>query len=228
MSINTAKVDFRIPKNSNTLVFGVSSSGKTSLVLQYLDNQTKCFVEPFDKIFWCYGIIQPKLFALLETKYGKNNIEFQEGIDSLIQFIDHHDVDYFSKYNYVFIVDDLDYELFGSERVKNIFIKKSHHLGFSLIAMIQSPDIETKFRVSILRNTHTYIILASPLLYSALRTINRNILPHLPQILSQLNKKLIERKPFSYFVLNMSARHNHEYCLYNNLLGDFINVFIRD
>jgi hypothetical protein len=225
---NIVSTDFRIPEYSNILLFGITSGGKSGILLNFLQNQEKVFQgQRFSKIEWAYGIEQPELFKLLKKRFG-TSITFYDGINPMIKFIDEHNVDYFQLHNTLFIAEDLDFELFTSLDIKNIFTRVSHHKKFSILGTVQSPDIESKYRIAILRNTHVYIIMTNPLMFAPLRTINKNVLPHLPYMLLQLNKLLIKKAPFSYFILNLSPKHIHQYCLYNNLLGNSINVFIRE
>src|SRR4051812_32843961 len=108
---------------SNTMIVGMTGSGKTRLMIKILHNFQESFYnldEPQLKVLWCYG----QWHHLIGIDIHKNVlINYSEGIpdDQLIEKF---------KPNIIFI-DDLLNEMSSKKDFENIFIKKSHHLNIS-------------------------------------------------------------------------------------------------
>lgn len=110
-------------------VVGSSSSGKSTLVKHIVENRTKYFKEPIDKIFWFYGIYNdgiptgPDIIAiegipdmeLLKEQRGKNTIV---------------------------VLDDLQSTMNSNSKSKkmlnDLFCLYAHHLGLALITMFHN------------------------------------------------------------------------------------------
>ena len=61
-------MDFRLHCDRTLIIAGPSQSGKTSFVLKLLHHRNEIFRCKINRIVWCYGIYQPKLNSLLQSK----------------------------------------------------------------------------------------------------------------------------------------------------------------
>ena len=189
-------MDFRLRCDHTLIVAGPSQSGKTTFVLSLLDRRDEIFKCQMNRVVWCYGIYQPKLNALLQSK---GYTLHQNIIDvSSIQPYD------------IVVLDDLIHESKNSQDVTAMFTRAAHHKPCFIIFITQNlfpPGKEARTRSL---NTHYYVILKNPRDKSQIEFLARQILPRQPKTLVDIFEAATE-KPHSYLFLDLTQECPEEY-----------------
>ena len=195
-------MDFRLHCDRTMCVVGPSQSGKTSFVLKLLDHRGEIFKCNINHIIWCYGIYQPKLNTLLQSK-------------GYIPHSDIIDVSKIQAYDIV-VLDDLIHESKNSQDVTAMFTRAAHHKPCFIIFIMQNlfpPGKEARTRSL---NTHYYVILKNPRDKSQIEFLARQVLPRQSKTLVQIFETATE-KPHSYLFLDLTQECPEEYRFRSNL-----------
>jgi len=162
MEIDLKHVQFKHP--SNTLVAGMSGSGKTQLMRRILKNHKLLFHNLKDEIsvIWAYG----QWHSFIDIQISDAiNILYHEGIPT-IELIVKHKPD-------IIIIDDLMNEMNKDNSFENIFTKKSHHMNISVFFLVQNLFYNAKSMRTVSLNCHYMILLKNPRDKSQVTTIAR-------------------------------------------------------
>lgn len=173
---------------TNSIVFGMTGSGKTSFVLEILK---KRLVTNFpDTIYYLYKVKQP--FMSTWNNDAKNpSINFIEGLELK---------DVLEKGNCICVIDDLVMEKLS--RATELFIYGSHHLNITTFFLTQNlfPKDENFKMMSL---NATYFVL-----FTNLRSI-RQIKTLAQQSFTKDDQKRVEKaykrasaRPFGFILLN--------------------------
>ena len=195
-------MDFRLHCDRTMCVVGPSQSGKTSFVLKLLDRRDEIFNCNINRIIWCYGIYQPKLNTILQSK----------GYILHSNIIDVSNI----QRNDIVILDDLIHESKNSQDVTAMFTRAAHHKPCFIIFIMQNlfpPGKEARTRSL---NTHYYVILKNPRDKSQIEFLARQILPRQSKTLIQVFETATE-KPHSYLFLDLTQECPDEYRFRSNL-----------
>ena len=154
---------------SNTLIVGMSGSGKTQLMFRILKNYKLLFnnLNKSDiKILWCYGQMHNLIGVQLNDSI---KIEYIEGIptDDILNRIKPD----------MIIIDDLLNEMNARKDFENIFIKKSHHLNISVFFLVQNLFYNSKSMRTISLNCHYIILMKNPRDKTQILNLGRQIYP---------------------------------------------------
>ena len=135
------------------MLTGKSGCGKTVWVenllnkwKQVTDDEAGKFLK---KILWFYGAEQTDLFDRLKKKFGKEHIEFIDGIDEK-RLAEARDC--------IVIMDDLMSEMRNNVAVAELFTKSSHHKTISACILWQSPFPQGKTTREIATNADYQVI----------------------------------------------------------------------
>ena len=203
-------MDFRLHCDRTLCIAGPSQSGKTSFVLKLLDHRDEFFKCDINRIVWCYGIYQPKLNALLQSK---GYILHQNIIDvSNIQPYD------------IVVLDDLFQESKNSQDVTAMFTRAAHHKPCFIIFIMQNlfpPGKESRTRSL---NTHYYVILKNPRDKSQIEFLARQILPRNSKALISVFEAATE-KPHSYLFLDLTQECPDQYRFRSNIFDKPIIIY---
>lgn len=104
---------FRFLHRTTISIVGGTSSGKTSLLLRILKNAQDLFCPAPKNLVVVYSKDQP----LYEEIKQLSNIEFVNGVD----------YDFDSLHNSIVVLDDNMSDMMNSSRVKDVYVKGSHH-----------------------------------------------------------------------------------------------------
>lgn len=136
------------------LVSGPSFAGKTSLVVDILNNSRDIINVNFEKIIWCYAeknSIKSVLNNLNSEQRGK--IEFVQGVPEEIPN---------TNSPILVVLDDLMTESASSKRVADLFTRQAHHLGISCFVLVQNLFNKGKWTRDISLNAKYIIHFKSP------------------------------------------------------------------
>lgn len=195
-----SKIDFQFKIPFTCIVAGMTSSGKTILVRQFLNNWKNLINinENILKVLWCYGQMQ--------ELYNKNieNVEiiYNKGLPSLeyIQEI---------KPNLI-VLDDLMDNI--TNEIKDLFTKTSHHLNISVIFIVQNIFNQNKYMRTISLNSHYIIILKGARITQQVTILSRQIFPNKSKEVTEIFKAATA-KPFGYLLFDLHPQSNDKYRL---------------
>ena len=115
------------------IITGMTQSGKSTTILNYLKNHKKNFKNDFDQIIYLHGSDTQDKF--LEPGLEKVNFTKDQNIIKNIMKTEN---------GVLLIIDDLITELGSDETVQNFFVRDSHHRNVSLIFIVQSAFYQSK------------------------------------------------------------------------------------
>ena len=203
-------MDFRLHCDRTLIIAGPSQSGKTTFVLDLLDQRDVAFKCNINRVVWCYGIYQPKLNALLQSK----------GFILHSNIVDVSDIQPYD----IVVLDDLIHESKNSQDVTAMFTRAAHHKPCFIIFLMQNlfpPGKEARTRSL---NTHYYVILKNPRDKSQIEFLARQILPRQPKTLVNIFEAATE-KPHSYLFLDLTQECPEEYRFRSNLFDPPIIIY---
>ena len=119
-------IDFRLENDSSMLVSGPSKCGKTTFVIELLENRERLFRSPTRHVWWFYGVDSPEVHNKLRAM-GVNLVEGspqREHFDSIGE-------------GDIVVLDDLQQESEGDKEITNLFLKGCHHKKFFVIKLTQ-------------------------------------------------------------------------------------------
>lgn len=203
-------MDLRLFSNRTMVVAGPSHAGKSSFVLQLLDNRQEAFTVPPKRVVWCYGIYQHELNARLVEK----------------GYVTHHDIIPVSEIeaNDIIVLDDLIHESKNSQDVTAMFTRAAHHKPCFIIFIMQNlfpPGREARTRSL---NTHYYVIFKNPRDKSQIEFLARQILPRNSKALISAFEAATE-KPHSYLFLDLTQECPDQYRFRSNLFDKPIIIY---
>lgn len=118
--------DVRFRHNASMILSGPSMSGKTTFILKLLQHKHLIFDVPPKKVYWYYGVYQPKLHERLR----EGNVILKEGLPTSFDKIEP---------NSIIILDDLMNEISSSgQSVTNLFTRVAHHKNCFVILVTQN------------------------------------------------------------------------------------------
>jgi hypothetical protein len=137
------------------MLAGPTSSGKTVLFRQILENFEKTFyfktlMPEKLKILWAYGQWQ----SLYEQKIDKTDIIYVEGLPTEEEVSDYKP--------HIIVIDDLMTELGNDKKLTNLFTKGSHHLDISVVFISQNIFHQGSQMRTISLNCHYMILMKNP------------------------------------------------------------------
>ena len=150
-------MSIKLYTNSNILVIGASSCGKTTAVLKIIERE---IIEPMPKkIFYLYDAHQPLMNSL-------PNIEFVKGLD--LSVINNY------KGPKLLIIDDLILEL--NKDLANHFIAGSHHKQTTTIFITHSLYLNNELYRLISNNSQYILLFKNKRNFSQVSRLGRQIL----------------------------------------------------
>lgn len=182
-------MDLRLRCDRTLCVAGPSNSGKTSFVLDLLDHRNEILKCQTNNVLWCYGIYQPKLNTLLQSK----------GYRLYPKIIPESEVQPYD----IVVLDDLIHESKNSQEVTAMFTRAAHHKPCFIIFIMQNlfpPGKEARTRSL---NTHYYTLLKNPRDKSQVWFLARQVVPHSPKTLVDIFEAAT-KEPHSYLFLDLT------------------------
>jgi hypothetical protein len=143
----------KLEDNSNIVIQGCSSSGKTILCSQILLQSAEVFVTQPSLVIFCYKTWQT-VYSTLQDKLP--NIIFLSSLPTeseLKTLVDGHD-------HSIFVVDDMQMEINNNPFFSDLFTRISHHFNISTILLLQEV-VKGKFGGHLNKNCHYTFLMRS-------------------------------------------------------------------
>ena len=183
-------------------VVGPSHSGKTTFVLDLLENRNEVFDCVPNRVIWCFGIYQMDLNASLQRK----GYQHHSGIVNVSEI----------RANDIVVLDDLLNESKNSNEVTAMFTRAAHHKPCFIIFIMQNlfpPGKESRTRSL---NTHFYVLFKNPRDKSQIEFLSRQVSPRNSKAIVQIFESATE-KPHSYLFIDFTQECPDEYRFRSNL-----------
>jgi len=179
---------------STSLISGATGSGKTTLVLDILQN-ANWLISPAPKsVYWFYGIEQGNVFESL-AKRSRIPIYFQKGMP------DFETLSINIVQPKVLVLDDLISE--ANLDLEKIFLNKTRHMNFLTILLSQNLFHNNRFMRNISLNVHYFFVFPSKRDNRQFSVLARQIDPKNYAFLEDVYRKLSDESPFSYIMLDL-------------------------
>ena len=196
---------------TNCIVYGVSSSGKTTFILELLKQRLITNFPP--RIFYFYKIFQPFMDSWnLQSGYPK--ITFIEGMPS----------DEMKNGNCICVMDDLLLE--KQKRSAELFIYQSHHLNITTFFLSQNlyPRDEC-FRLMLL-NSQYIVIMPDIRSFRQVRTLANQLFADedKKRVLNAFKSAI--KEPYGMIILNFVKNIPRELTVLTNYWSDTPSVFL--
>ena len=195
--VNKSHLVFKFP--STILICGPTFSGKTHFTMRLLENRDVMFTEKIDQIIWCYGIESPQLMTLkqkfpdvLKLHSGLPDLDRLSTLDKSLKRI--------------IVLDDLMNETKGNT-VANLFTKGAHHLGFTVIYIVQNVFNQSREMRNIFLNAQYKVLFNNPSDMTQLSILNSRMYPGHPNFLKSVMSAASESGKFhAYIILDLHPR----------------------
>jgi hypothetical protein len=190
---STESYDVTLNHPSRWLIYGPSSSGKSTFVSKILQNLPQLFGVTFRKIIYCYGQSKPD--------FPKEwNVIYRKGVSSdLLQILN-------SKDNTLLIIDDCMRMVCKDPFVSDLFTKLSHHLNVTVFVLLQ--NLFPKGKDSNIRDislNSTYIVLMrNPREISQIQRLGISVYGNRSRFLVDAFNDATRKEPYSYLLVDFS------------------------
>lgn len=190
------------------LVAGPTGCGKTAFVRDFLKfhRQLIQIDQPKKlKVLWCYGIYQ-KTYDIpilnCEVTYLHGIPSESEIAENLPDFV---------------ILDDLMTESSNTTEVSNLFTRGSHHLGFSVILIVQNLFAKGKEMRNISLNSQIIVLMKNRRDLNQIRSLGSQLFP------SKLKRFLAvyedaTKRPYGYLLIDTTQQTLEEFRLRTNVI----------
>ena len=197
------------------LVAGPTGSGKTVLVRRILKENRKLISNlesRSPRVLWCYGISQ----ELYHHKIPGCTIEYNEGISEEIILEKRPDI---------LIIDDLMQEKSSDSSLANIFTRGSHHLGMSVIFIVQNIFAKGSQMRTISLNAKYILLLKNPRDKSQIYSLGRQLFPHKSTFFTESYEDAT-KQPHGYLLIDLSQDCDDQYRVRSNIFDKYPTIYI--
>ena len=102
-------------------------------------------------------------------------------------------------------------EMSQSPIISNLYTTYSHHLGLSVVSILQSVFAKGDFSRTISLNTHHFILLSNPRSANEYRLLARQVFPGQSKYFNEALKDALEGKKYSYLQIDASPYGDDKY-----------------
>lgn len=211
MADNEHEIVTKFKTNSNIIVTGQSHAGKSTFVFSLLKH-LELFESDIKHILYVFGIWQP-LFEQMETVV--NSITFHQGIPDkniLERFSNEHG-------SILLVLDDVMGQGTNNVELMNLFTTYSHHMGITVIFLLQNIFPPGKYMRTISLNAHYIILFKNPRDERQVRTLGSQIFPNQSKYFMDAYKKATEL-PYSYLCVTLYPGTSERYRLSSNIFPE--------
>lgn len=196
---------FKIFHPSTCCIVGPTSSGKTSFIINLLNNKDDIFDRKINKVIWCYKSYQSKY-----DEIKSDNIIFHEGICDLREIQK-------DGTNAILVLDDVMSDL--NKTVADIFTVYSHHLNTTVFFLAQNLFPRNRFMRDVTLNTQYLILFAQRRDLSQLTVLARQTFPGLSKDFLKVYNEMVSKK-YGYCVLDMHPSNLQRILLRTNIFPE--------
>jgi hypothetical protein len=213
--------DARFKTPLRCILIGGSFSGKSSLIKEIIDNDSRILTNKVDRILY-FSKHYDLRFSELQKRFGLN---FQYIKDlpekSFASYLNDS-----SKHTAV-ILDDLQEEASTSSAVADLFAIYSRHRNASVFFTLQNPFTGAKSRLTAFRNS-THIVLFKPSLdRSVISLLAGRVSPKNTKTFHEIyNKAIDDSKPFGYLLIDSGNDEMPQVRYRTNITSMYQNVYI--
>ncbi len=194
------------------IVAGPTGCGKTVFVKKLLKS-TDLIHPPPQRTYWFYGQYQP---AYTEFS-SRDEVSFIQGLpDDILECVGRD-----PSVRKLIILDDLMSSVAGSKQVTNLFVQGSHHLGLSVICIMQNLFFQGPEMRTISLNAHYIVVFKNPREQNQVACLGRQIYgPGRGKSLVQAYNDATKKSLFGYLVINLKPDTDDKFRLVTNIFAE--------
>lgn len=197
--------------NSNIIVTGQSHAGKSTFVFSLL-KQLHMFESNIRHVLYAYGIWQ-SLFKQMEKEI--NHITFYQGIPDK-EIYEQFTRDYG---NIILVLDDVMAQGMNNEDLMNLFTTYSHHMGITVLFLLQNIFPPGKYMRTVSLNAHYIILFKNSRDEQQVKTLGRQIFPNQSKYFMDAYKKATS-EPYSYLCVTLYPGTAEKYRLSSKIFPE--------
>lgn len=196
--------------NSNMIISGCSSCGKTTFVKKLILGSEDMYVTPPSKVLFIYSHWQP-MYDELERAI--HNIEFVNTLPNEPELRE--------KFAHVkhglLIADDKLTEINKSDFGSNLFTRLSHHLNISTVLLLQNATLKGKAASDISKSCHYNVLMRSPRDCNFIRSLGTALRDYknLQSAYSDATQK-----PYSYLIVSTHPKSDANLRYYTQIFPE--------
>jgi ABC-type dipeptide/oligopeptide/nickel transport system ATPase subunit len=177
------------------VIFGPSSSGKSTFVMKYLISLNELYDKQFDCIIYSSENIFPS-----EELAKRLKIQIIDKVtEDLINSLD------FDKNNMI-IFDDQMHDIVNDITISNLFTKKSHHKNITVIFLTQNLYPKSKYMRDISINSSYIVLMRNPVEILQIKSLSNRIdVSSYHCSLLQAYKEAT-KQPYSYLLVDLCQK----------------------
>jgi hypothetical protein len=168
------------------VVAGPTGCGKTTFILELVENASKMISPPPARVIWIYDDHQKVFDQLTDRVTFTRDLDV---VDDLPTDVPH-----------LVVIDDQMTED-GSDKILKLFTKGSHHRNLSVIYIVQNLFDKAKQHRTISLNTHYLIVFKNPRDNSQIEHLARQVFPGHSRLVLQAFRDASAR-PFGYLLFD--------------------------
>ena len=209
--------DARLKHSFFMTVCGPSQSGKTTFILNLLDNWERLVTENIDYIVWCYGETND-LLSMLPKRYGDRKLSLVKGMP-----VDFND--YIIPYKKgLLILDDLMSESSDNPALTRLISNKVHHASLSVISAVQNLFSAGKERTTYMQSCQYIVMFKNPLNNTTPRILGQRFMPGKVKTFLEIYKHSVT-SPFRYLFIDGTQTTPEHARLRTDIFGDTQRVY---
>lgn len=202
------KVAVPFPSQVSIAVIGCTMSGKTTYVLSLLKYREAVFMGRHDKILYCYGSPQPAIDQAEKEIHGftpHRGLPSRETVESL-------------EPGTILVLDDLQDQIMSSADMALLYTKEMHHLGLTVISLLQSMFFNAKQSRVIALNTQIMIVFKNRRDMTQLVSLGRQMYPRRPYRIQEAMDDITKDNPRACLILDSTCEAREEVRVRGNIL----------
>ena len=177
----------------SAIIAGSSGTGKTVLTRSLLQDykSVTTITKSRLKVWWCHGQEQ--------ALHGQS----LPGID--ITYFNEFISDFSEDKPDIIVYDDLMSEIAGNKALTDVFTKKRHHEGVSVVFIVQNLFFQSKEMRTISLNCMYFVFLKNPRDRMQVMALGRQIFPDGHAYFAKVLEEAF-REPYSHLVIDMTSQ----------------------